>query len=110
MKLTRHGAERVGQRHGKRGDKARELVNRAFLNGKPRESLTGALRKWVDDKFFEHDGEYLLIVHGGFLYVFSEIRRLITTYKIPEKILSNKKNKGLKKLIKKDLLNEALLL
>jgi len=99
----------MGQRHGKKGRKARELANRAFLKGKPRESLTGALRKWVDNKFFEHNQTGLHFVYGGFHYVFSDERKLITTYKIPERVLSRDKNKELKKVIKNGRLSEAFL-
>jgi hypothetical protein len=107
MKLTRHGAERMGQRLGKRGDKAREIINRAFFNGKPRESLVGPLRKWVDRKFFQHNQVGQHFVHGGFLYVFNDERKLITTYAIPEKVLQDPKNKKFKKKQKK--VSEALL-
>lgn len=102
-----HGRERVGQRLGKRGDKAREIINRAFLNGTPRESLVGQLRKWVDKKYFQHNQIGQHFVHGGFLYVFNDERKLITTYAIPVKVLQDRKNKKFNKKQKK--VSEALL-
>ena len=108
MTLTRHGSIRILQRHGKKGDKARELANRAFLNGKRRESLIGPLRKWVDKKYFKHHQIGIHIVHGGYLYVFNNERKLITTYPIPAKVLQDPKNKRAKKKQKK--VSEVLLM
>jgi hypothetical protein len=91
LTLTRHGSIRISQRHGKKGYKARELANRAFLNGKRRESLIGPLRKWVDRKYFKYHQAAIHIVHGGYLYIFGDNRELITTYRVPEKVLKTKK-------------------
>jgi hypothetical protein len=111
MKLTQHGCIRVRERLGIEGCKAREVINRAFLNGTPRKSLVGRLRKWVDVRYFNHKQIGHHFVYGGYIYVFNDDRELITTYEVPVKILQNPMNKKFKlRQIRQKKVSEAALL
>jgi len=81
------------QRVGKKGYKAREKSNQAFLGGTPREELTGLLRKWVDRKYFKHSLKNRCFVYEGFLYIFDVNGEQKTVFPVPYRVLNNGKLK-----------------
>lgn len=88
MSLTHHSQGRMKQRVGKKkGYKARETVNRAFLDGTPREKMRGDLRQWVDRKYFNHNRTHICLIFEGFLYVFDSKRELKTVIPAPNRFL-----------------------
>ena len=95
MSLTHHSQGRMKQRVGKKkGYKARETANQAFLKGTPREKLTGNLRRWVDRKYFRHNRTHTCFIFEGFLYVFNDKRELKTVIPAPQRFLRELKIGG----------------
>jgi hypothetical protein len=86
IRLGSHGRMRMRQRVGKKGHRANNKVNMAFIYGIPRESLRGELRSWVDRHYFNHDLTRIYKVYTGVMYVFSKDGGFVTCVQIPHNI------------------------
>lgn len=100
--FTNHGFERFDERLRKKVKRMPdEHIKHVLTHGIEMNSLKGSFFRWVDKKRWMYPGK-TLIVHQGYMYVFSkgEPALLITSYPIPAtykkelKRLERKKRRG----------------
>jgi hypothetical protein len=81
--MTRHGHQRTAKRTGVGKKASAKVVERARVEGIPREEVSGTLRRYLDRQFHAHDSHWMTIFNGD-VYVFaSKTGDLITMYPLP---------------------------
>ena len=84
--LTDHGRDRVAKRTGVGKKAAERLVAKARAEGRPRETLSGGIRWYLDAKYHNQPTPNDLVVYHGNVYVFADARyggSLITMFPLP---------------------------
>ena len=92
IEMTVHGSERVLERANLAGDKALNLVERAYNKGKEYSECSPVLQKYVKNIYENHASNCVIKIFSNKVFIFGN-KMLITMYDLPKAIVKNNHKK-----------------
>lgn len=89
--MTKHGAQRIKERVGVKGEKTVEYIRRVFWKGKSPEDFDKRTKAFLENTLIKSRGNNIK-VFGNHIYIFSD-DTLITTFQMPSDVQKNRVKK-----------------